>query len=92
MLRFLFISQETQDVTIENPGLQFDETDAASPLLHSEAGASRVEACSGAHRRAREIRQQDHRIRFLRSTSVKPFVRRHKNDMADGDGPDTKHC
>lgn len=44
-----------------------------------------MEACSGAHHWAREIRQLGHRVHILPPSYVKPYVKRHKNDMADAE-------
>ncbi len=44
-----------------------------------------LEACGGAHHWAREIRQLGHRVHILPPAYVKPFVKRHKNDMADAE-------
>lgn len=45
-----------------------------------------MEACGGAHYWAREIRQLGHhRVHILPPAYVKPFVKRHKNDMADAE-------
>ncbi len=44
-----------------------------------------MEACGGSHHWAREIRQLGHRVHILPPAYVKPFVKRHKNDMADAE-------
>ena len=44
-----------------------------------------MEACAGAHQWGREIGQLGHEVRLLPPIYVKPFVKRHKNDMADAE-------
>ena len=44
-----------------------------------------MEACGGAHHWARKIRQLGHRVHILPPSYVKPYVKRHKNDMADAE-------
>lgn len=43
-----------------------------------------MEACSGAHHWAREIGRLGHETRLVPAAYVKPFVKRQKNDAADG--------
>ena len=44
-----------------------------------------LEACTGAHQWGREIGQPGHEVRLFTPIYVKPFVKRHKNDMADAE-------
>lgn len=44
-----------------------------------------MEACGGSHHWAREIRQLGHRVHILPPAYVKPFRKRHKNDVADAE-------
>ena len=44
-----------------------------------------MEACAGAHQWGREIGELGHEVRLLPPIYVKPFVKRHKNDMADAE-------
>ena len=44
-----------------------------------------MEACSGSHHWAREIRQLGHQVRLIPPAYVKPFVKRQKNDAADAE-------
>ena len=42
-----------------------------------------LEACGGAHHWARELMRLGHEVRLIPPAYVKPFVKRHKNDVAD---------
>ena len=44
-----------------------------------------MEACAGAHRWGREIGRLGREVRLLPPVYVKPFVKRHKNDIADAE-------
>lgn len=44
-----------------------------------------MEACGGSHYWAREIRQLGHRVHIIPPAYVKPFRKRHKNDMSDAE-------
>ena len=44
-----------------------------------------MEACSGAHHWARELRTMGHEVRLIPPAYVKPFVKRHKNDAVDAE-------
>jgi transposase len=44
-----------------------------------------MEACSGSHYWARELRQLGHAVRLIPPAYVKPFVKRQKNDAADAE-------
>jgi transposase len=44
-----------------------------------------IEACGGAHYWARELRRLGHEVVLLPPQSVKPYVRRNKNDAADAE-------
>jgi len=44
-----------------------------------------IEACAGAHHRARELAKFGHEVRLMPSSYVKPFVKRGKTDAADAD-------
>jgi transposase len=44
-----------------------------------------MEACSGAHYPARELRTMGHEVRLIPPAYVKPFVKRHKNDAVDAE-------
>src|SRR3954453_5266909 len=44
-----------------------------------------LEACPGAHDWGREIGRLGHEVRLIAPASVKPFVKRQKNDMADAE-------
>jgi hypothetical protein len=44
-----------------------------------------MEACSGAHHWARELRAMGHEVRLIPLAYVKPFVKRHKNDAVDAE-------
>lgn len=44
-----------------------------------------MEACGGSHHWAREIRKLGHRVHILPPAYVKPFRKRHKNDVADAE-------
>ena len=42
-----------------------------------------MEACGGAHHRARELMRLGHEVRLIPPSYVKPFVRRGKTDSAE---------
>ena len=44
-----------------------------------------LEACSGAHHWARELRTMGHEVRLIPPSYVKPFVKRNKNDAVDAE-------
>ena len=44
-----------------------------------------MEACAGAHQGGCKIGQLGHEVRLLPPIYLKPFVKRHKNDMADAE-------
>ena len=44
-----------------------------------------MEACGGAHFWGREIGKLGHEVRLITPASVKPFVKRQKNDAADAE-------
>lgn len=44
-----------------------------------------LEACSGAHHWARELRTMGHEVRLIPPAYVKPFVKRNKNDAVDAE-------
>ncbi len=44
-----------------------------------------MEACASAHYWGRAIRELGHEVRLIPPASVKPFVKRQKNDMADAE-------
>ena len=44
-----------------------------------------MEACSTAHRRARELRTLGHEVLLMPPQYVKPYVKRNKNDAADAE-------
>jgi len=44
-----------------------------------------LEACSGAHHWARELRSLGHEVRLIPPSYVKPFVKRNKNDAMDAE-------
>ena len=44
-----------------------------------------LEACGGAHHRARQLTQLGHKVRLLPPAYVKPFVKRQKNDAIDAE-------
>lgn len=44
-----------------------------------------LEACGGAHYRARELLKLGHDVRLIAPAYVKPFVKRQKNDAADAE-------
>ncbi len=44
-----------------------------------------MEACSSSHHWAREISTLGHAVRLIPPASVRPFVKRHKNDAADAE-------
>lgn len=44
-----------------------------------------MEACASAHYWGREIGKLGHEVRLIPPIYVKPFVKRHKNDMADAE-------
>jgi transposase len=44
-----------------------------------------MEACSGAHYWARQLRQQGHQVRLMTPQYVKPYVKTNKNDMRDAE-------
>ena len=44
-----------------------------------------MEACASAHYWARAIGELGHEVRLIPPASVKPFVKRQKNDMADAE-------
>lgn len=44
-----------------------------------------MEACASAHHWARAISELGHDVRLICPAYVKPFVKRHKNDMADAE-------
>ena len=44
-----------------------------------------MEACGGAHFWARELMKLGHEVRLIAPAYVKPFLKRHKNDMADAE-------
>lgn len=44
-----------------------------------------IEACATSHFWAREIGALGHRVRLMPAQYVKPYVKRHKNDMTDAE-------
>src|SRR6056297_1035264 len=44
-----------------------------------------MEACSGAHHRARELSALGHEVRLMPPACVKPYVKRGKTDRADAE-------
>jgi len=44
-----------------------------------------MEACSGAHHWARELRSMGHEVRLMPPSYVKPYVKRGKTDAADAE-------
>ena len=44
-----------------------------------------MEACGGAHDRARRLREHGHTVKLIAPQFVKPYVKLHKNDPADAD-------
>ena len=44
-----------------------------------------MEACAGAHYRARELAKLGHEVRLIPPSYVKPFVKRGKPDAADAE-------
>ncbi len=44
-----------------------------------------IEACGTAHHWARQLMGQGHDVRLMPPSYVKPYVKRHKNDMADAE-------
>jgi transposase len=44
-----------------------------------------MEACAGSHYRGRKISNLGHTVRLIPPAYVKPFVKRQKNDAADGE-------
>ena len=44
-----------------------------------------VEACASSHHWSRELQALGHTVRLMLPDYVKPYVKRHKNDMADGE-------
>jgi transposase len=44
-----------------------------------------MEACAGAHHLARALSAQGHDVRLMPGQYVKPFVKTHKNDLADAE-------
>ena len=44
-----------------------------------------MEACSGAHHWSRELSALGHSVKLMPPSSVKPYVKRGKNDMADAE-------
>ena len=45
-----------------------------------------MEACAGALYWSREISKLGHEVKLVLPVYVKPFVKRHKNDVADAEG------
>ncbi len=44
-----------------------------------------MEACGGAHYRARQLRHQGHQVKLMAPQFVKPYVQSNKNDMRDAE-------
>ena len=44
-----------------------------------------MEACGGAHHRARRLQAQGHTVRLMAPQFVKPYVKTNKNDAADAE-------
>src|SRR5262245_45348286 len=44
-----------------------------------------IEACGGAHYRARRFREHGHEVKLTAPQFVKPFVKSNKNDMRDAE-------
>jgi transposase len=44
-----------------------------------------IEACASSHHWSRELQALGHTVRLMPPAYVKPYVKRHKNDMADAE-------
>ena len=54
-------------------------------LANQEPCLVGMEACAGAHHLARALAAQGHDVRLMPGQYVKPFVKTHKNDLADAE-------
>src|SRR5262249_50977324 len=61
------------------------QTALCSDVL-SEAAAVGIEACASSHYWSRELQALGHTVRLMPPAYVKPYVKRHKNDAAEGSG------
>jgi len=44
-----------------------------------------IEACASAHHWSRELQAFGHTVRLMPPAYVKPYVKRHKNDVTDAE-------
>jgi len=73
----------------ERGAMVFSRKLSRAKLLDFFAGQPRclvaLEACSGAHHWARELRAMGHEVRLIPPSYVKPFVKRSKNDAVEAE-------
>jgi transposase len=54
-------------------------------LSEAAAVSGGIEACASSHYWSRELQALGHTVRLMPPAYVKPYVKRHKNDAADGE-------
>jgi transposase len=63
----------------------FNRSQLGKFLMNLEPTLVGMEACGGAHHWARELQAMGHDVKLIAPQFVKPYVKSHKNDIADAE-------